>query len=117
MELQNLVNWIVIFCFFQQFENKWEKPGNIEVHGQKRFISSHPGEDRDSDSEDEDTKQQLPIPIQEEPIEETSGTSTDGSQNVPEIERNDSIEVQETIIEESTNRDDITDTGEAENEC
>lgn len=60
---------------FQQFESNWEKPGNIEIHGQKRFISSHPGEDRDSDSDDEDSKKQFPTPIQEEPITERDSAS------------------------------------------
>ncbi|KAJ8928422.1 hypothetical protein NQ314_019011 [Rhamnusium bicolor] len=49
---------------------KWEKPGDVEIHSHEGFVSSHPGEDRDTDSEDEDASNQLPIPIQDEPVED-----------------------------------------------
>lgn len=42
------------------------------------FVSKHPGEDRDTDSEDDeeiqkktDNTKQIPVPIQDEPIDDT----------------------------------------------
>lgn len=57
-----------------QAQKTWEKPGDCQVKEHEGLISSHPGEDRDTDSEDEEPndKKQLPVPIQDEPVEETS---------------------------------------------
>lgn len=58
----------------QKTQEGWKEPGKCEVKEHEGFISSHPGEDRDTDSEDEneDSKKQekAPVPIQEEPINE-----------------------------------------------
>lgn len=89
-------------------ENKWDKPGDIHLKSHDGFISSHPGEDRDTDSEDEDSgKQQLPIPIQDEPVENQSVEVSTQIQEQPsdteEIERMDETENQSRDEEMETN--------------
>nr|CAI5843199.1 unnamed protein product [Callosobruchus analis] len=55
--------------YYEQMGHKWEKPGEVQVPEHEGFISSHPGEDRDTDSEDEEEAgKQLPVPMEEEPI-------------------------------------------------
>lgn len=102
---------------FQQFESNWEKPGDIEIHSQKRFISSHPGDDRDSDSDDEDSKQ-LPTPIQEEPIrehEDHQSVETTQEHSVENVEENEPME-EEVETSDNNSKDNMVDTGEAEND-
>lgn len=57
-----------------QQNKQWEKPGNIEGKSHEGIITQHPGEDRDTDSEDEKEEpgEQVPVPIQDEPIDESS---------------------------------------------
>lgn len=88
--------------FFQQIQKKWEEPGKCQVKQHETFISTHPGEDRDSDSEDEiSPQQQLPVPIQEEVIEP--------------IKQTNDVEMQEEDEEEG-NKNSATDTAEVVND-
>lgn len=73
------------------------------------FISTHPGEDRDSDSEEEGEdrgtapkRPQLPVPIQDEVVEPQQVTEEDVEM------QNESTEPEE--------RDQVRDTGEVEND-
>ncbi|KAG5894901.1 hypothetical protein JTB14_030606 [Gonioctena quinquepunctata] len=120
-------------------EKKWNQPGDVEVHSHEGFVSSHPGEDRDTDSEDEDSGKQLPIPIEEEPVEEitesplqpetmptdeiSTGTNNPVQQNMEteEISNSSNIaedEGQDEEMEEQNDDDDgaTADTGEMEND-
>lgn len=50
-----------------------DEPGNYQSGtSQDRFISTHPGEDRDSSDEEDNTQSgvQVPVPIQDEPIDD-----------------------------------------------
>lgn len=50
------------------------------------FVSTHPGEDRDTDSEEDDDEEttQVPIPIQDEPVDEEIQADSSSSQIVTE---------------------------------
>ncbi|XP_074037324.1 RNA helicase aquarius isoform X2 [Leptinotarsa decemlineata] len=83
-------------------EKKWDEPGNVEVHTHEGFISSHPGEDRDTDSEDEDSGKQMPTPIQDEPVEDISHEPVQGQSDGIESETNQSENMETTIIHTET---------------
>lgn len=87
------------FNKFQQAQKKWTKPGDCEVKPHEYFVSSHPGEDRDTDSEDEKEEQveQLPTPIQDE-----------------DVELQEDVEMQEDPRNDE--RQEVCDTGEVEND-
>lgn len=62
-----------------QQQKQWEEPGSCKVQAHEYFVSKHPGEDRDTDSEDDeetqkkiDNSKQIPVPIQDEPIDDTA---------------------------------------------
>ncbi|XP_018334120.1 RNA helicase aquarius [Agrilus planipennis] len=75
----------VMKAYYKQM--KWEEPGKCAVSEHEGFISSHPGEDRDSDSDEEEKEQKkFPKPIEEEPIDNNSKESEE-------------IEIQNTIEE------------------
>lgn len=82
----------------QKTKENWKEPGKCAVKEHEGFISSHPGEDRDTDSEDEkeDTKKgQAPVPIQDEPINEDAVEETttvepeDGGESDREMDQDD----------------------------
>ncbi|KAJ3647426.1 hypothetical protein Zmor_019305 [Zophobas morio] len=81
--------------YYEQAQ-KWTKPGDCEVKEHEYFVSVHPGEDRDTDSEDEREEEeegrQLPVPIQDEPLEA------------------------ENVEMENEEREEVRDTGEVEND-
>ncbi|XP_060536471.1 RNA helicase aquarius isoform X2 [Cylas formicarius] len=89
---------------FEQTQKQWEKPGNVEPKTHEGLISAHPGEDRDTDSEDEaeDTRNQMRVPIIDEPIEDAVVEETEMA---PEEEEDKNEEMELT-----------TDTGEAVND-
>lgn len=93
--------------YYEQTQKKWEEPGKCEVKDHETFISTHPGEDRDSDSEEEGesggNKQQLPVPIQDEVIGEVQ----------EEVEEAEMQEEEERAVEGG---DRVCDSGEAEND-
>ncbi|CAG9762602.1 unnamed protein product [Ceutorhynchus assimilis] len=103
----------------KQFErshgNQWEKPGHIEGKSHEGIITTHPGEDRDTDSEDEgDNKSQIPVPIQDEPIEENIAEQPPIRESVVEQNTEEQVQVIEDDDEEMDgNRDEVMDTGEA----
>ncbi|XP_057663610.1 RNA helicase aquarius [Diorhabda carinulata] len=122
---------------YYKSDETWEKPGDVLTQPHEGFISSHPGEDRDTDSENEDSGKQLPVPIQDEPIEEDSHEIT--TQNVIEnttqsgrINDNGELLTRDVYMEELSAIDDemaenstrdaemednnATDTGEIEND-
>ncbi|XP_008195128.2 RNA helicase aquarius [Tribolium castaneum] len=85
--------------YYEQTQ-KWMKPGACEVKEHEYFVSSHPGEDRDTDSEDEREEEeetvQLPVPIEDEPIEAET--------------------IDSEMPEEEDERSEVRDTGEVEND-
>lgn len=106
---------------FQQFEKKWDKPGEIDVQVHEGFVSSHPGEDRDSDS-DEETKVQLPTPIEDEPVEdqqiETAETNVGGNVILPVQQEMETEHQEPEFTENDTNDNQTEDTGmEEENDA
>ncbi|XP_072391042.1 RNA helicase aquarius isoform X1 [Diabrotica undecimpunctata] len=96
-------------------DDKWNKPGEVPTQSHEGFVSSHPGEDRDTDSEDEDSGKQVPVPIQEEPIDDQPSDPQNVEEpTTQEVERMDDNEEhsRDEEIEESA----TVDTGEAEND-
>lgn len=108
----------VLKMHYEQSQSQWQKPGGVEGKSHEGLISSHPGEDRDTDSEDENEEGvQLPVPIQDEPIDEASRQSTSTQQPVEPEESQEVpiIEDQDEEMEENNTADTI-DTGEAAND-
>ncbi|XP_030764098.1 RNA helicase aquarius [Sitophilus oryzae] len=99
---------------YEQTQKQWDKPGDIEAKSHEGLIASHPGEDRDTDSEDESENGQMPVPIQDEPVEEEAQVQ----QVEPQAEPEDVpvIEEQDEDMEDNTNREETMDTGEVAND-
>lgn len=110
------------YFFFQETQKTWEKPGDLKKKSHEGLIASHPGEDRDTDSEDEKdepAKGQLPVPIQDEPVEATPAvvpeeTVVESSEDVPVIEEQD--EEMMDADEPADSRSEVMDTGEVAND-
>lgn len=99
------VNHILPYCnsaFIFKAQRKWDKPGACEIKQHEGIISSHPGEDRDTDSEDEDyDKKQLPVPIQDEPVEDSCNSEANTSvDTTKESEEKDVIESTDNTTED-----------------
>lgn len=96
---------------FSQTQKQWQEPGKCDVKQHDYFVSTHPGEDRDSDSEEEGeaNSQQLPLPIQDEAVEETRDEESNAveMQEVPDVD----VEMANQDSDEQ-----VRDTGEVEND-
>lgn len=107
---------------YEETQKTWEKPGDLKKKSHEGLIASHPGEDRDTDSEDEKdepAKGQLPVPIQDEPVEATPAavpeeTVVESSEDVPVIEEQD--EEMMDADEPADSRSEVMDTGEVAND-
>ncbi|KAF5289862.1 hypothetical protein FQR65_LT01996 [Abscondita terminalis] len=89
---------------YYQTQLKWNEPGTCEIKSHEGFISSHPGEDRDTDSEDEREDTQIPVPIEDEPIDEPQEVEASVDENQMQTE-----EINENSTKsEETNEDEVT---------
>lgn len=105
--------------FFQQTQKKWEEPGMCAIKQHETFISTHPGEDRDSDSEEEaesSIRQQLPVPIQDEVIEATPATTEEVGEDAEMQQQDEADNEEETSADAESERQEVRDTGEVEND-
>ncbi|KAJ8958745.1 hypothetical protein NQ318_016473 [Aromia moschata] len=107
--------------YYEQTEKKWHKPGDVEIHSHEGFVSAHPGEDRDTDSEDETEGAQLPIPIEEEPIDnkvvESMETQTAQITDEGDNEINQPMEVQEEVSQPESHDSDSSQQRESQDQA
>ncbi|KAL1512806.1 hypothetical protein ABEB36_002332 [Hypothenemus hampei] len=100
---------------YEERQKQWEKPGNVGGKTHEGLISSHPGEDRDTDSEDEgdESKTQMPVPIQDEPIDDVTIQSNGEDSEPVQVIMNDD---DDDMGEEDAQRVEVMDTGEVASE-
>ncbi|KAJ8982916.1 hypothetical protein NQ317_004572 [Molorchus minor] len=131
-DMTHLANYVYTFYiervkqlkqYYKQTEKKWHQPGDVEVHSHKGFVSSHPGEDRDTDSEDENEGKPMPVPIQDEPVEDDPMESQPASSQIVEEAQSETVQAMDTTETEAQDEEmedgmeeNVTDTGEAEND-
>lgn len=84
---------------------QWTQPGKCEIKKREQFVSSHPGEDRDTDSEEEveqekENKKQLPVPIQDEIMEEPINGENEMDADDNEGDENEGVDTGEMDVED-----------------
>lgn len=99
--------------YYEQAKPEWKKPGELDVKERSR------GEEGDTDSEEEGTAPQglqVPVPIQEEPIEEVPDFGRREDEEMREDGDEGMEEDGEEEEEERVGGGEMRDTGEVEND-
>lgn len=94
--------------YYEQ-QKKFQEPGSYDVTTRAGFTAMHPGEDRDTDSDEDSNVTEtgtlkIPVPIQDEPLEEDRTAQVVGDSTNVDTVQNEPIEVDETSTNEQGNQ-------------